>query len=54
MAKVMRWIRALRRRWVKRQGEVAVEKALLDHELAERQNTDPRTAIPGMREDPFW
>jgi hypothetical protein len=54
MVTVVRWIRTLRRKWMKRQGEIAVEKVLLDHELAERQSTDPRTAIPGMREDPFW
>ena len=54
MVKVVQWMRTLRRKWVKRQEEIAVEKVLLDHELAERNSTDSRTAIPGMRETPFF
>jgi hypothetical protein len=47
-------MRTLRRKRVKRQDEIAVEKVLLDHELAERNSTDTRTSIPGMRETPFF
>jgi hypothetical protein len=52
---VVQWMRTLRRKWVKRQDAIAAEKVLLDHELSERNSTgDPRTAIPGMRETPFF
>jgi hypothetical protein len=54
MVKVVQWMRTLREKWVKRQDEIAVEKVLLDHELAERNSTDSRTSIPGMRETPFF
>jgi hypothetical protein len=54
MLRVVQWMRTLRRKWEKREDEIAVEKVLLDHELAERNSTDPRTAIPGMRETPFF
>jgi hypothetical protein len=52
--KVVQWMRTLRRKWVKRQDEIAAEKVLLDHELAERNSTDPSAGMPAMRENVFF
>ena len=38
----------------KRRDEIAVEKALLEHEQQERQNAGTRTPIPAMRNNTDW
>jgi hypothetical protein len=38
----------------KRRDEIAVEKALLEHEQQERESADTRTSIPAMRNNTDW
>jgi hypothetical protein len=37
-----------------RRDEIAVERALLEHEQQERENADMRTPIPPMRNNTDW
>jgi hypothetical protein len=50
--KIWRRIKQVRGKLRKRLDDAAVDRVLLDHELAERGATDPRTPIPGMRHTP--
>ena len=47
-------LRSRRRRTEERLDKAAVEAALLEHELAERESHEPTAAIPPMRNNTDW
>jgi hypothetical protein len=52
--KLWRRLRAGYRKSEKRLDEIAVERALLEREQQERENADPQTPIPPMRNNTDW
>jgi hypothetical protein len=52
--KLWQRLRVSYRKSERRRDEIAVEKALLEHEQQEREDADPRTTIPPMRNNTDW